>query len=113
MASFVRENKEVTGFGQQIRKADNSLAGDLDVVTNDEIIEVKKSLKAVTDVEQFDKYINPNNANYFNPDQKKVILYIDKPLTNLHPNDVKKLEEIKSKGVIIVNSLDELKEVLK
>lgn len=113
VASFVRENKEVTGFGQQIRKADNSLAGDLDVVTKNEIIEVKKSIKAVTDVEQFDKYTNPNNGNYFNPDQKKVILYIDKQLTNLHPNDLKKLQEIKSKGVTIVNSLDELKEALK
>lgn len=113
VASFVRENKEVTGFGQQVKKADNSLAGDLDVVTKDEIIEVKKSIKAITDVEQFDKYINPNNVSYFNPGQKKVILYIDKPLTNLHPNDLKKLQVIKSKGVTIVNSLDELKEALK
>ncbi|BBH22806.1 hypothetical protein Back11_41510 [Paenibacillus baekrokdamisoli] len=113
VASIVRENKEVTGFGQKIQRADNSPAGDLDVVTKDEIIEVKKSLKAVTDVEQFDKYVNANHTDYFNPDQKKVILYIDKPLTNLHPNDVKKIEAIKSKGVIIVNSLDELKEVLK
>jgi|GEM_PF-1053546 len=113
VASLVRENKEVTGFGQQVKKADNSLAGDLDVVTKDEIIEVKKSIKAITDVEQFDKYVNPNNGSYFNSDQKKVILYIDKPLTNLHPNDLKKLQEIKSKGVTIVNSLDELKEALK
>ncbi|NOU80559.1 hypothetical protein GC101_16965 [Paenibacillus sp. LMG 31459] len=77
------------------------------------MIEVKKSIKAITDVEQFDKYVNPNNGNYFNPEQKKVILYIDKPLTNLHPNDLKKLEIIKSKGVTIVNSLDELREALK
>ena len=111
--AFVRENKEVTGFGQQIRKADNSLAGDLDIVTKDEIIEVKRSIKAITDVEQFDKYINPSSGNYFNPDQKKVILYIDKPLINLHDNDLKKLQVIESKGVTIVNSLDELKEALK
>ncbi|GAB6928925.1 hypothetical protein JCM10914A_29080 [Paenibacillus sp. JCM 10914] len=56
--------------------------------------------------------LTPIYSNYFNPDQKKVILYIDKPLTNLHPNNLKKLQEIKSKGVTIVNSLDELKEVL-
>ncbi|MGG4192231.1 hypothetical protein SAMN04488689_101584 [Paenibacillus sp. cl6col] len=99
--------------GQQVKKADNSLAGDLDVVTKDEIIEVKKSIKAITDIEQFDKYVNPNNGSYFNPHQKKVILYIEKPLTNVHPNDLKKLQKIKSKGVTIVNSLDELKEALK
>ncbi|WP_106768714.1 pre-toxin TG domain-containing protein [Paenibacillus faecalis] len=45
VASAVRENKEVTGFGQKIQWADNSPAGDLDIVH--EIIEVKKSLKAV------------------------------------------------------------------
>ncbi len=113
VASLIRENKEVIGFGQQVKKADHSLAGDLDVVTRDEIIEVKKSIKAITDIEQFDKYVNPNNGNYFNTDQKKVILYIDKPLTNLHPNDLKKLQEIKSKGITIVNSPKELKEALK
>lgn len=91
VASAVRENKEVTGFGQKIERADKSQAGDLDVVTKDKIIEVKKSLKAVTDVEQFDKYVNVNHDGYFNHDQKKVILYIDKSLTNLYPNDLKKI----------------------
>ena len=113
VAAFVKENKEVMGYAQGIKRADNSPAGDLDVVTKDEIIEVKKSLKAVTDVEQFDKYIDKAHPDFLNPEQKRVILYIDKELTNLHPNDVKKIEVIKSKGIIIVNSLDELKEVLK
>ncbi|AKA44297.1 hypothetical protein PPSC2_18265 [Paenibacillus polymyxa SC2] len=96
-----------------MQRADGNPAGDFDVVTKDEIIEVKKSLKAVTNVEQFDKYVNVNHDGYFNHNQKKVILYIDKPLTNLHQNDLIKLEIIKSKGVTIVNSIDELKEVLK
>jgi hypothetical protein len=113
VASAVRENKEVTAFGQKIQRSDGNPAGDFDVVTKDEIIEVKKSLKAVTNVEQFDKYVNVNHDGYFNHNQKKVILYIDKPLTNLHQNDLKKLEVIKSKDVTIVNSIDELKEVLK
>jgi hypothetical protein len=113
VAAAVRENKEVTAFGQKIQRADGNPAGDLDVVTKSEIIEVKKSLKAVTDVEQFDKYVKVNHESYLNHDHKKVILYIDKPLTNLHHNDLKKLEIIKSKGVTIVNSIDELKGVLK
>lgn len=37
--------------GQKIQWADGNPAGDFDVVTKDEIIEVKKSLKAITDVE--------------------------------------------------------------
>ncbi|AUS10519.1 hypothetical protein C1X05_15200 [Laceyella sacchari] len=89
-------------------------AGDLDVVTKDEIIEVKASISAFKrKPDQFDKFTNVNNTDFFNSEQKKVILYVDKPLTNLHPNDQKILETIKSKGVTIVNSLDELKEVLK
>ncbi|PYY28968.1 WXG100 family type VII secretion target [Paenibacillus illinoisensis] len=112
-AYAVRESKEVTAFSQKIQRADGNPAGDFDVVTKHEIIEVKKSLKAITDVEQFDKYVNVKHQDFFNYDQKKVILYIDKPLTNPHPNDLIKLELIKSKGVTVVNSLDELKGVLK
>ncbi|MCW3791094.1 WXG100 family type VII secretion target [Paenibacillus sp. LS1] len=112
-AYAVRESKEVTAFSQKIQRVDGNPAGDFDVVTKHEIIEVKKSLKAVTDVEQFDKYVNVKHQDFFNYDQKKVILYIDKPLTNPHPNDLIKLELIKSKGVTVVNSLDELKGVLK
>lgn len=112
-AYAVRESKEVTAFSQKIQRADGNPAGDFDIVTKHEIIEVKKSLKAITDVEQFDKYVNVKHQDFFNYDQKKVILYIDKPLTNPHPNDLIKLELIKSKGVTIVNSLDELKGVLK
>ncbi|WP_206099136.1 hypothetical protein [Paenibacillus xylanexedens] len=112
-AYTVRESKEVTAFSQKIQRADGNPAGDFDVVTKHEIIEVKKSLKAITDVEQFGKYVNVKHQDFFNYDQKKVILYIDKPLTNLHPNDLIKLELIKSKGVTVVNSLDELKGVLK
>ncbi|MET3940944.1 WXG100 family type VII secretion target [Paenibacillus sp. PvP094] len=112
-AYAVRESKEVTAFSQKIQRADGNPAGDFDVVTKHEIIEVKKSLKAITDVEQFDKYVNVKHQDFFNYEQKKVILYIDKPLTNPHPNDLIKLELIKSRGVTVVNSLDELKGVLK
>jgi hypothetical protein len=56
-AYAVRESKEVTAFSQKIQRVDGNPAGDFDVVTKHEIIEVKKSLKAITDVEQFDKYV--------------------------------------------------------
>ncbi|ERI09433.1 hypothetical protein HMPREF0083_02479 [Aneurinibacillus aneurinilyticus ATCC 12856] len=54
-----------------------------------------------------------NHPNFFNPENKKIILYIDKPLANLRPEHVKMLEDIKSQGVTIVNSLEDLKEVLR
>ncbi|MBA4602914.1 hypothetical protein H2C83_11440 [Thermoactinomyces sp. AMNI-1] len=95
-------------------RSDNETAGDLDVETKDEIIEVKRSMRSIGDkLDQFDKYIDSNNKEFMNPYNKKVILYIDKPLKKLHPSDQKRLDIIKGKGVTIVNSLEELEEVLK
>ncbi|MED0724928.1 hypothetical protein P4S91_18705 [Aneurinibacillus aneurinilyticus] len=112
VAEYLKDVKEIKGFGQRIEKKNGQPAGDLDVVTKDEIIEVKASIKAVKE-KQFNKLIDENDPDFFNPDKKKPVLYIDKPLTNIHPNDQKMLDRLKSKGVTIVNSLEELKEVLK
>ncbi|PYE47261.1 hypothetical protein DFQ00_1141, partial [Paenibacillus barcinonensis] len=111
VADFVRKEQEVTGFGQKVLKENGEAAGDLDVVTKNAIIEVKASIKAVKE-DQFNKLMNGNHDFFFNPEQKKVILYIDKPLTNLRPEHAKMLEDIKKQGVTIVNSLEELKGVL-
>ncbi|MGM1050426.1 MAG: WXG100 family type VII secretion target [Bacillota bacterium] len=112
VADFVRKESEVKGFGQKVLKDNGEAAGDLDVVTKDAIIEVKASIKAVKE-EQFNKFTDVTQDYFFNPDNKKVILYIDKPLSNLRPEHKTMVENIKSKGVIIVNSLEDLKEVLK
>ncbi|MGM0715468.1 hypothetical protein ACWKW1_27095 [Brevibacillus parabrevis] len=112
VADFLRQQKEVTGFGQKVLKKDGQAAGDLDVVTKDEMIEVKASLKAVKEG-QLEKMTDATDEFYFNPEQKKVILYIDKPFGNLSPRDIQKLEQIKELGVTIVNSLDELGKVIK
>ncbi|WP_158606921.1 PrsW family glutamic-type intramembrane protease [Paenibacillus ginsengarvi] len=111
VADFVRKESEVIGYGQKVMKHTGEAAGDLDVVTKDAIIEVKASIKAVKE-DQFNKFTDPNHDLFFNPDNKKVILYIDKPLNNLRPEHQTMLENIKSKGVTIVNSLENLKEVL-
>ena len=115
VADFVSKIKEVQGVGIKITRLDNKkTAGDLDVVTKDEIIEVKRSMKSIeNDLEQFDKFTDSNKEQFFNPYNKKVILYIDKPLKNIHPADQKRLDIIQKKGFTIVNSLKELEEVLK
>ncbi|MFF2450525.1 PrsW family glutamic-type intramembrane protease [Neobacillus sp. NPDC058068] len=112
VANFVRKETEVIGFGQKVLKNTGEAAGDLDVVTKDAIIEVKASIKAVKE-DQFNKFTDPTHDLFFNPENKKVILYIDKPLSNLRPEHQTMLENIKSKGVTIVNSLENLKGVLK
>ncbi|WP_338552118.1 WXG100 family type VII secretion target [Paenibacillus sp. KS-LC4] len=112
VAKFVSEQKEVTGFGQKVQRADKTPAGDFDVLTKDEIIEVKASASALK-VDQIEKYIKTNHKDFLNPENRKVIVYIEEPLVNLAPEQLQKLNKIKSMGAIVVNSLEELKGVLK
>lgn len=112
VAGFLKEEREVTGFGQKILKKDGQLAGDLDVVTKNELIEVKASIKAVKEG-QLEKMTITTDKLYFNLEQKKVILYIDKPLGNLSQSNIEKLDNIKKLGVTVVNSLEELRKVVK
>jgi len=46
-------------------------------VTKNAIIEVKASIKAVKG-DQFNKFMDKNHELFFNPEQKQIILYIDK-----------------------------------
>ncbi|SLK17493.1 MULTISPECIES: WXG100 family type VII secretion target [unclassified Paenibacillus] len=112
VANFVRDETEIIGFGLKILKKDGQPAGDLDVVTKDVIIEVKASIKAV-DSEQFLKMTQHDHPDFFNPENKKVVLYIDKPLNKLRDEHKSMLQDIESYGVTLVNSLEKLKEVIK
>ncbi|WP_228469122.1 WXG100 family type VII secretion target [Paenibacillus sp. JNUCC31] len=112
VADFINKEQQVTAFGQKILKENGEAAGDLDVVTKSAIIEVKASIKAVKE-DQFNKFMDKNHELFFNPEQKQVILYIDKPLTNLRSEHSQMLERIEKQGVTVVNSLEELKGVLK
>ncbi|MEC0123376.1 WXG100 family type VII secretion target [Paenibacillus pabuli] len=108
VADFINKEQQITAFGQKILKENGEAAGDLDVVTKSAIIEVKASIKAVKE-DQFNKFMDKNHEFFFNPEQKQVILYIDKPLTNLRSEHVLMLERIEKQGVTVVNSLEELK----
>ncbi|WP_336686037.1 fibronectin type III domain-containing protein [Chryseobacterium bernardetii] len=112
VAEAIKQKKEIKSFGQKIKRTTGNDAGDIDVSTLDELIEVKSSL-SVVDEGQFNKYINSNDPDFLNPYNKKVILYIDAPLENLSPNQSLIIDNIKSKGVKIVNSLEELTNSLK
>ncbi|MDL1164052.1 hypothetical protein [Paenibacillus sp. 843] len=47
VADYLRREKDVTAFGQKILKQDGQVTGDIDVMTKNELIEVKASIKAV------------------------------------------------------------------
>lgn len=113
VADFVRKIKEVVGFQVKVNVDDSEESYYLHVVTKEEMIQVYSSLRAITDVEQFDKLIDEKHEYFLNPEKKRVILYIEKQWKNLRTTDQTKLENLRKKGITIVNSLEELKEVLR
>ena len=84
----------------------------MNCATEHSLIEVKKSISSVKEI-QFEKYINLSYEKYMNIKNKQVILYIDEPIDYNSIKAVEKIDVIKSKGVIVINNLEELKGVLK
>ena len=111
VAQAVQEMGLLKGSGLSIERVDKSAAGDVDVLTDSYIIEVKKSLGGVGE-KQFDKLTNPNNADYFNFDGKGIIYYIE-DMTIEKPHNLEALKMLQSaENVTVVHTLDELKGVL-
>jgi len=111
VGEFVKQQKQIDGYALKIKRENNSIAGDIDISTVDELIEVKKSFSAWSGKKnQVNKFVNSSLDDFLNPYNKNVILYIDEALTqaqkttiiNYIPNDV-----------TLVNSLSELQSVLK
>lgn len=106
-----QQGKVIEGFGLTIKKSDNSIATDLDIITSNEIIEVKNSMTVwEKKPDQVNRFVNSSLEDFVNPYNKKAILYIEKPLSDL--NKTKILNTI-PKNVTLVNSLTELKNILK
>ena len=111
VAQVVKETEHLKGSGLRIERPNGSKAGDIDVLTDSYIIEVKKSFAAV-DKKQFDKLTNPQNADYFNFDGKGIIYYIEDS-TIKNPYNQKTLEMLQSsENVTVVHTLDDLKGVI-
>ena len=111
VAQVVKETEHLKGSGLSIERPNGSKAGDIDVLTDSYIIEVKKSFAAV-DKKQFDKLTNPQNADYFNFDGKGIIYYIEDS-TIKNPYNQKTLEMLQSsENVTVVHTLDDLKGVI-
>ncbi|MGF9697324.1 WXG100 family type VII secretion target [Paenibacillus sp. MABNR03] len=113
VGDFVQGKVEVTGFGLKLDNISTGKpAGDIDVMTHNQIIEVKKSISSVK-MDQIDKYVNPNNSQFFNYEGRRVVLYIDESFDTANKQTDKMIKEFNSKGVTVVNSLEELGGVLK
>ena len=113
VGNFVQQKTEVSGFGQEVLNSSGGKVTDLDVVTNSQIIEVKKSAAALK-IDQIDRLVDATNPQFFNFDNKEVIIYIEESIEGItNPHTLDKIQYIQEKGIKIVNSLDELEGVLK
>ena len=111
VVEFVKQQKQLDGYALKIKRANNSVAGDIDVSTLDELIEVKKSFSAWSGKKaQVNKFVNSSMDDFLNPYNKKVILYIDEPLTVAQKSTI---TNYIPNNVTLVNSLTELQLILK
>ncbi|MEO2205390.1 hypothetical protein ABGV42_16780 [Paenibacillus pabuli] len=78
-------------------------------VKPEQLLHVSKQMKT----DQIDRLVDTNNKEFFNYNKKEVVLYIDAPLENMGRIASEKIDYIRGKGVKVVNSLEELREVLK
>ena len=86
--------------------------GDLDIMTDNYLIEVKRNVQNVS-FSQIEKYLDINNPEYINVGDKKVILYIDSGLEGASVNDLEVVEKSRELGAIIVTDLEELGRILR
>lgn len=117
VADFIKNNTsaEITDFSNKLKVIDGpnkgSAAGDIDIATKNKIIEVKKSIGDVK-IRQLEKYIDNNSSDYFNFENKGILLYIDEPIEVINKNINLKLEEISKLKIPIINNLEDLKGVV-
>ena len=111
VAQAVQETGLLRGVGLKMERADKSLAGDIDVLTDKYIIEVKESFGAFKK-KQFLRFTDPTHPDYFNFDDKGIIYYIgDKNVKSFHEQKALNLLE-STENIIVVYDLEELKGVL-
>ncbi|WBW99795.1 RHS repeat-associated core domain-containing protein [Oceanirhabdus sp. W0125-5] len=114
VADFINKNTDatITDFGNKIKSKNGNVLGDIDVATENILIEVKASISSVKE-KQLYKYIDSSKNTYLNTGNKQVILYIDETIDMTNLNNVRLVEKIKNMGITIINNMNELKGVTK
>ena len=113
VADFIKNEMglELTDFSNKVKYSSKAEeVGDIDCATDKVLIEIKSSISSVK-IGQIEKYIDSSYEKYMNVLDKKVVVYVDKPMVNLNSIDANKLIRLKEMGVKIVNGLEELKGV--
>lgn len=116
IADFIQKEfgtEIVQGIGIKIDNLSEfgDAAGDIDVLLQNYLIEVKTSYASL-DMGQIEKYINKSHGQYFNHENRKVIVYIKEPLDMSDIYVRRDMEELRNNGVIVVTSYEQLRKVL-
>jgi hypothetical protein len=113
VADFIKsEGKIIEGFGMKVKDGIKNIdVTDIDILTSNEIIEIKRSVAAwETKIDQVNRFVNSTLDDFVNPYNKKAILFIEQPLSAL---DKQKILNTIPNNVALVNTLQELKVILK
>lgn len=114
VAKELSKYDELTDFNSDVRNITlNDMAGNIDVGSKKYLIECKGSVthNSLTDktfLEQFEKYLNPQDPNYFNFGNKKVVLAI-KVFGRGATINHKVIKILKRKGVIVITDISDIK----
>ena len=109
---FAKYDK-ILEFSNPVKKV-GGIAGEFDGLVEKYLIEVKYNVSGETKsgdfLKQFGKYLNPNNTDYINVKNKKVVLFIKEFSKGGNVNQ-SVLKELKNKGVIIITELSQIKKL--
>lgn len=94
VADFINNNTgaTITDFGNKTKSSSGNILGDIDVATENRLIEVKASIASVKE-KQLYKYIDSSKNTYINTGNKQAILYIDETIDMTNSNNVKLVQK--------------------
>jgi hypothetical protein len=119
---LILSKKKIEGFNQDFFDLNGQKLGEVDILTQDEIIECKANISLAKGKfkieEQAGRMADPKNAKFLNPYNKRKILYVDKPLPRdingeLFSSDIEYIAKLKEHEIYFANSLEELQKLLK
>ena len=105
-------SQKIEKIGAKVKGIDGSDITEIDILTREYLIEVKKSYNKVT-LEQMQRYADMSSKGYCNVGDKKVLLYIESGLEGAGKEKLSEIEKIKDLGVTVITDLNELERLLK
>jgi len=105
-------SQKIEKIGAKVKGIDGSDITEIDILTREYLIEVKKSYNKVT-LEQMQRYADMSSKGYCNVGDKKVLLYIESGLEGAGKEKLAEIEKIKDLGVTVITDLNELERLLK